>query len=313
MITGLPVAGTGGRPMRAWLGRRPSPTLLVVWFGLVAAAQVVAGVILFRFFVDTARGQRIETIALAANSLGAEHVAGPVNTVLNAISIAAVVAAMVVVGFIALIRRRYALAVVSVVLIAGANLTAELLKRYLVRPDLGIDEARAAAGNSFPSGHTAIAASVAVAFVLVLPPRARGTGAVVGAFYAALLGVATLSAGWHRPSDAVGAYLVVGVWAALSGILLRTTRRRGEWVADNESHRPAVAVLAVAGVVLLALGGVGLHLTDQVASVATDRLSQHRLAMAYGGSAAGIAGVASVMMASVLLTVHRIVPRRRTA
>ena len=127
------------------------------------------------------------------------------------------------------------------VLIAGANLTVELLKRYLDRPNLGIDPERAGAGNSFPSGHTAIAASVAVAFVLVLPPKARGAGAVIGTFYAALVGVFTMSAGWHRPSDAVGALLIVGVWAALAGILLRVLRRArrpggGHGVAQDRRH-----------------------------------------------------------------------------
>lgn len=290
--------------------RRSHPALLVGWFVFVAAVQVAAIVALFGFFVRTSRGQLIETAALASNSLGADRIGGAVNTVLNAISVVAVVIAMIVVGFIALARRRLALAVVSVLLIGGANLTVELLKRYLVRPDLGIDEARAAAGNSFPSGHTAIAASVAVALVLVLPPRARGAGAVVGSLYAALVGVATLSAGWHRPSDAIASYLVVGVWAALGGILLRTVRQRRERVADDESHKVGYLILGIGGVVLLGLAAIGLHLTDQVASGAIDQLSDRRLATAYAGSAAGIVGAASLMMALVLLTVHRIVPRR---
>ena len=44
----------------------------------------------------------------------------------------------------------------------------------IYRPDLGVDPERAAAGNSLPSGHTTIAASVAVALVLVVPSKARG-------------------------------------------------------------------------------------------------------------------------------------------
>jgi membrane-associated phospholipid phosphatase len=292
------------------VSRRPSPTLLVGWLSSLALGQIVAFVVLFLFFVRSTRGQLIDTIALASNTLGANRLGGPVNTVLDAISIVAVVIAMFVVGFIALIRRRVALAVTSIVLIGGANISAELLKRWLVRPDLGIDEARAAAGNSFPSGHTTIAASVAVAFVLVLPPRARGVGAVVGAVYAALVGVATMSAGWHRPSDAVAAFLVVGVWAALAGMLLRVLRRRGDRVVGAESHKVAGLVLVGMAVTMLMIGVIGLHLTDQAASLAGEQVSRRRLAVAYGGSAAGILGAASLMMTLVLLTVHRVVPRR---
>src|SRR5207245_1071112 len=101
-------------------------------------------------------------------------------------------------------------AVGAVLLIVGANLTTQLLKSVLVRPVLGIDPERAAAGNSLPSGHTTIAASVAVAVLLVVPAAVRGVSAVVGAVLTAAAGVATLSAGWHRSSDAVAALLVVG-------------------------------------------------------------------------------------------------------
>jgi membrane-associated phospholipid phosphatase len=283
--------------------------LLSVLLFAIAAAETAAFVVIFRLFVLTSRGQRLDTIALASNTLGAARLGRPLNTVLDAISIAAVVAVMVVVGFIALIRRRIALAVTSIVLIGGANLSAELLKRYLERPNLGIDEARAAAGNSLPSGHTAIAFSAAVAFVLVLPPRLRGVGAVIGSFYAAIVGIATLSAGWHRPSDAVAAFLVVGVWAALAGVLLRFLRRRGEKVVDAESHKAAGLTLSAIGIVTLAIAVVGLRYADML-HVPSNGLTEHEKAVAYGGSAAGIIAAACLTMAIILLTVHRVVPRR---
>lgn len=290
--------------------RRPHPILLSsILFG-AALAQAVALVVIYRFFVLTEHGQRLDTIALSSNGLAADHLGHPINVLLNAISIVAVAAAAAVVGFIALVRRRVALAVTSIVLIAGANLTAELMKKYLHRPDLGIDEARAAAGNSFPSGHTAIAMSVVVALVLVLPPRVRGAGAIIGAIYAAAIGVATLSAGWHRPSDAVGAILVVGVWAALAGILLRYLRRRRERVVEAESHKVAWWTMAALGTVAFIVAAVGLRLTNDVIGAANDVLSQKRQVVAYLGSGAGILATASFVMAIVVLTVHHVVPHR---
>jgi membrane-associated phospholipid phosphatase len=281
-------------------------TLLIV----IAVAESALFVGVYRFFVLTSRGQWLDTIALASNTLGESRLQHPVNTVLDAISLVAVGVAACVVGFIALIRRRIALAVTSVVLIAGANATSELLKRMLDRPDLGIDEARAAAGNSFPSGHTTIAASVAVAFVLVLPPTMRGAGAVIGSLYAAVVGIATLSAGWHRPSDAIGAFLIVGVWAALAGVMLRTLRHRGERVIEAESHKTAGRILWIMGVLTLAVAIFGLWHTNGVVGLSVDSLSRRTRAIAYGGGAAGIVAASTLMMALILSTVHRIVPRR---
>jgi membrane-associated phospholipid phosphatase len=276
---------------------------------VIAAVETAIMVVLFELFTLTRDGQLVETIALASNTLGAVRIGRPVNHVLDAISIVTVVIAMAVISFIAVIRKRFALAVTTVVLIGGANLSAELLKSYLVRPDLGIDEARAAAGNSFPSGHTAIAASVVVAFMMVLPPRLRGIGAVVGSLYAAVVGIATLSAGWHRPSDAVASFLLVGVWAALAGVLLRFLRRRDETVVDAESHKAAGVTLWVLGLVMLVFAAIGLWETHMFADP-EGLLSRHDREIAYAGSAAGIVAAACLMMAVILLTVHRIVPRR---
>jgi membrane-associated phospholipid phosphatase len=289
---------------------RRSPALLATLLIVVAVAETVLFVGLFRLFVLTARGQGLDTIALASNTLGADRLGRPVNTVLDAISLVAVIIAACVVGFIAVIRRRFALAATSIVLIVGANGTSELLKRVLVRPDLGIDEARAAAGNSFPSGHTTIAASVVVAFVLVLPPATRGVGAVIGCLYATIVGIATMSAGWHRPSDAVGSFLIVGIWAALAGVLLRILRHRGERVIEAESHRTAGVILWILGAVALVVAVLGLWQTNDVVNVPIDQLGDRAKAIAYTGSAAGILAASALMMAVIVMTVHRVVPRR---
>ena len=289
---------------------RRSPVFLSTALIVIAVVETALFVALFQFFALTVRGQALDTIALASNSLGQGRLGHPVNTVLDAISLVAVVIAACVVVFIALIRQRFALAVTSVVLIGGANLTTELLKHYLVRPNLGIDEARAAAGNSFPSGHTTIAASAMVAFVLVLPPTLRGVGAVIGSLYGAIVGVATLSAGWHRPSDAIGAFLIVGVWAALAGVLLRFLRRRGEKVAEAEAHKTAGLILSAMGTVALVLAAIALWRTNREIDLPIAQLGNHAREVAYGGSAAGILAASCLMMAMILATVHRIVPQR---
>lgn len=281
----------------------------LLWLLSLAAVQAAAVVALWRFSVYTQHGQVLDTIALAGNSIGRQRIDELVGGVLNAMSVVSLALATAVIGFIALIRGRVLLAVVATLLIVGANVTTQALKYLIVRPDLGVDAARAAAGNSLPSGHTAVAASVAIALVLVLPSKVRALGALIGVGYMALAGVATLSAGWHRPSDAIAAFLVVGAWAAVAGTLLVASRPEA-FDEPQPAHRLAVAVLAVVGAALLAVAVVALGLTEQVTDVPIRQLSQSRLFAAYAGGAAGIAGAAAVVMAAVLTTVHRVVPRR---
>jgi membrane-associated phospholipid phosphatase len=280
------------------------------WQLIVGACCAVAFVVLARFFVLTEHGQKLDTVALTGNSIGRARIDELINTVLNAMSLVSVAIATAVLAFIALIRRRRGLALMVLLLIAGANATTQLLKQVIDRPNLGVDIERAAAGNSLPSGHTTVAASVAVALVLVLPPRTRAVGAVLAAGYAALAGVATLSAGWHRPSDAMAALLVVGGWTAAVSFILVLVQRREDFVRSGDAHPVVTVVLVLAGVALLGAAAVAVALTDQVRDLDPAELSRRRLFAAYAGGAAGIAGTAALLIGLLLLTVHRVVPQR---
>lgn len=288
--------------------KRPVTWGLVGWLLAAAAGQIAAFEVVRRVFVTSRRGQLLDTAALTGNSIGQRHIDSLVDYVLSAMTVLSLAAAILVIGFIALMRRRALLAAAATLLIVGANVTTQLLKYGIERPELGIDMARAGAGNSLPSGHTTVAASVAVALVLVLPAQVRGLAALVGAGYAALAGVATLSAGWHRPSDAVAAMLVVGVWAAIAGLLLATANHRDRArAAPATPHRVALVTLFVAGSALLTVAAAAMAMTDQVP---LEWLSRRRLFAAYAGGAAGIAGTAGMVMAIVLATVHLVVPPR---
>ncbi|SCE94269.1 PAP2 superfamily protein [Micromonospora viridifaciens] len=282
-----------------------------VWLVVLAMAQAAALLLLWRFAVHTSLGQWIDTAALTGNRIGQDRIDGPVNRILNAMSVVSLLAATAVIGFIALIRNRKTLAVTATLLIAGANVSTQLLKHYLTRPDLGIDPERAAAGNSLPSGHTTVAASVAVALILVLPPKVRVLGAFLGAGYAAAAGVATLSAGWHRPSDAVAAYLLVGVWTAVAGLLLLFFQRQRATSSAADAHRAAAAVLGLGGALALVAAGLALVWLARLADIPADELARRPLFIGYAGSAAGIAGTIAVLTALVLAVVHRLVPRHK--
>lgn len=288
------------------------------WLLLLAAVQATAFGLIWRLFVRTEPGQSLDTIALTGNTIGRRHIEGLVSSVLNAMTIAALVFTAVVIGVIALVRGRAALAAVVTLFIVGTNVTVQALKHVIDRPDFGVDPQRAAAGNSLPSGHTAVAAAFAIALVLVLPPRLRGAGAVFGAGYTALAGVATLSQGWHRPSDSVAAILVAGAWAAVAGVLLILLQRpTGSFGSPGSSaarygdkHPLASRALLTCAAGLLAIAAVTLALTGDVVSIPPNELSRRYLLTAYAGSAGGIAGTACLVMSQVVAMANRVVPER---
>jgi membrane-associated phospholipid phosphatase len=282
---------------------------LAGWFVILGAGCVAAFLALVHFFVRTERGQWIEWIALTGNSIGQARIDDLVATVLNAMSVVSLAIAAAMVAFIALVRGRRALALAVLLLIAGANLTTQVAKAMITRPYLGVDIERAAAGNSLPSGHTTVAASVAVALVLVLPPRVRTIGAFCAAGYTALAGAATMSAGWHRPSDAMAALLIVCGWTAAVSILLLLARRHDDYVNKRDAHRVAAGLLVLAGILLLVLAVAAMELTE-IRDIDPTELGRRRLFAAYAGGAAGISGTASLLMGLTLLTVHRVVPQR---
>jgi membrane-associated phospholipid phosphatase len=289
--------------MRGW------PIWLALWLLLLAGVEAAGFMAVWHFFVDNVHGQQLDFVAISGNSIGRVRLATLVHNTLNGISIVSLTAATIAIGFIALARRRVALAVGVLLLIGGANATTQLLKTLIYRPDLGVDPERAAAGNSLPSGHTTIAASVAVALVMVVPAKARGPAALLGAVFTSLAGVATLSAGWHRPSDAVAALLIVGSWAAVAGLFIVLAQRRRGDVSYGPSSRYTTTFLSLVSLGLLLGAVLCLRLTDDVLTRAVDDLSRRRLFVAYAGGALGIAGTAGLMIAAVLSTIHRVVPR----
>jgi membrane-associated phospholipid phosphatase len=135
-------------------------------------------------------------------------------------------------------RRREVLA--ALVVVAGANLTTQLLK-------VALEHARHRAfehgielpwPNSFPSGHTTAAASIAVALLLVVPAAHRLVAASAGAALTAVVGLAVVILGWHYPSDVLGGLLVVGAWGFAALAWLRLQAGRGHASGTHEHRRP---------------------------------------------------------------------------
>jgi membrane-associated phospholipid phosphatase len=122
-----------------------------------------------------------------------------------------ILAGALVLGAVAAGRRRAGLA--AAVLLAGANVTTELLKPLLaVQRPYPADHYMDAA--AWPSGHTTAVVSLLLALVIVLPARLRAPAALLGGAIALVALGSIVLLGWHYPSDVLGGVLVASAWAA---------------------------------------------------------------------------------------------------
>jgi len=282
----------GGRPAPAHVpGLRPRLRPRIV-AGVVAVLALWGVWATWDTFVVSGRGQRADQLALegAANGKGvlwelAEPVLGVVSNTFVGLGLAVAV-------ILALARGRWWLAAQVAILVAGSNLSTQVIKVILDRPPL-LDVARADI-NTLPSGHTTVAASVAAGLLIAVPRRWRPVVAVAGAAYTAATGVSTLIGQWHRPSDVVAAVLVVlawsvGVCALSSSSSLDEPRHGGE---PGSSTAVGLLLVGAVGTGILAVGALasvgGYHWALPLGSDLT----------AYMG---GMLGVVAVTLASFAL------------
>lgn len=296
------------RPARAAVASRTGMAL-----GVLTAVLAGAGVwFTWRVFVATAEGQRVDQAAMDGAQFGRTRLWQIAEPVLEVVSIPALGLVLVAAMTLAVLRRRWMLALQIAVLVVGANLSTQLLK-YLVldRPDLGVTYHLP---NALPSGHTTAAASVAVAAILVVPPRVRPYATVVGAAYAGLTGVSTLIGQWHRPSDVVAGLLVVLAWCGVATALSALGRRSEARVRDGAGE-PArrfptpTLVVVVAGYLVTLLAGAAAWSAMVETRNAGSLDGRTELLTAYVGGALGVLATTGFVFATVL--VLRVLARPR--
>ena len=195
------------------LTARRDTTASAVTAALLGALTLV---VLVRLALQSQRGQAWDDSAMRT-VMGGRDTRLTVLSLLGYVGIGAIVAVVAACVVVSILRGRIALAVGAVVVIAGSNVTTQVLKHTLLdRPDLGLGTL-----NSLPSGHTTVVASAVGAALLVAPAMSRPVIAVAGGFATALTGASTVVAGWHRPSDVIAALAVSLVWTAGVAVFLR--------------------------------------------------------------------------------------------
>jgi membrane-associated phospholipid phosphatase len=244
-------------PARKWRSLVLPVTVTGVCGGLFA--------LVYFFAVRTIGGRLVGDAALRfAISIG-PGVNGMVDGVLDVISVASLLGSVAVIAVIALIRLRRGMGLAAIALMAGANVSAQLLKEFVLpRPDLGLHEIAPATLNSLPSGHSTAAFSAVVALLFVVPARLRVATAAAGVIYGCVTAVATMLAGWHRAADSMAAFLLVGVWVGLVSVAVVLL---GESPAGKPRSGPAwrpgpKLAAAIAGLLTAGLALVLLLATD---------------------------------------------------
>ncbi|WP_250002637.1 phosphatase PAP2 family protein [Actinoplanes sp. M2I2] len=247
----------------------------------VAVLATLAVVALYEVAVRSTMGQRVDTLVMRGADVHHPRVVEVLERTLNGTTLVSLVLVCLFAAVFGALRRRLDLAVGAALLVIGANGTTQLLKTQLPRPDLD----GTAMANSFPSGHTTAAASVAFAVILVLPQALRGMVALVGFGYVTVIAVATVWAEWHRPSDTLAALLVTLAWGAFAVFVIRLRTP----VETRAASRVVSMPLLVFGAVAAAAGLLGL------AAVA---LSEGAMPDLVSGRFAFLAGSAAITAAA---------------
>jgi membrane-associated phospholipid phosphatase len=234
----------------------------------LAALGVLAGVaaaVVGAVAIRTQTGQRIDDAGRGGvSAFDAPGVFRATSGLLDTISVASLALLGAGIVVVALLRGRPRLAVAAGVVLLGANVTTQVVKDSVDRPDLVYGWWTEP--GAFPSGHTTVAMSLAMALMIVVPPGLRWMAAAGGCAYAAGVGIAVLALDWHRPSEVLGAYLVVASW---TGLVMAVLTLAGEDPAREPGRLGRVATLVA--------GGVGAAFAVVVAVAAARRLDLHQL------------------------------------
>jgi membrane-associated phospholipid phosphatase len=208
---------------------------------------------------------------------------------------------------IALLRRRWWVALAIVAILLGANFTTQLLK-----PLIAVQRPFSLPGSnvpplpaSWPSGHATAAMSLALCCVLAVPPRLRPALAALGAAFAVAVSYSFLSLEWHYPSDVLGGFLVAGIWTLLGAAAVFTAHAHRAPLAAPRSPPQRISIREALGPPSAALlGAVGLGLLVVIARP-HEVVSYAHLHKTFVVGAAGIGALGLALATGVVLALRR--------
>jgi membrane-associated phospholipid phosphatase len=241
---------------------------------------------------------------------GVEHRINQIAMLGNPAQVGIIAALLAAVG---LVRGRPRLSLAVIALLGATSVSSQLLKALLAYPRYdGVVDGAHVSPAAFPSGHATAAMSLALAAVLVAPPRARPFAAVLGGAFALCLAFCIVILGWHFPSDVVGGFLLATGWSLVIAAGLRSANERwperaGRTRAGAALQRgvDGVATFGTAALVfLLLVTGVIVAVTLVITrpSELMDFADEHTALVAVGGA---IAFAAVALLGGVTAALRR--------
>jgi membrane-associated phospholipid phosphatase len=230
---------------------RPRPASDGVIAARVSGAAAVLALALYALFVGTSAGRELDGWVVRHGLEGlpdraAEHVTALLNPATLALALLAVI-------WVAYRYGRLGDGIRAALLIPASAGLARALEALLGGLDpLGGESQRLLLGNWFyPSGHSAVAMSLALAALLVAPARRRPAVAFWGGVWASILGYLTFAEGFHHhPSDVVGGFLIA---LALASIAVVGRHERDQGVTSRGRGMTARVVKVLAAIVAASL------------------------------------------------------------
>jgi membrane-associated phospholipid phosphatase len=224
--------------------------------GMIWGLAVCAVVFVLCYFavVNTPWGHALDDGA----SLGRKMLNPKIVTlnarVLDLVTGGAVLAAAGILLLIAIARRCTLIGVIAVTGFGSAVVGAEVFKetlpwRTLIREDRLLEITVRVA--SYPSGHTTIGTAFALGLLLVSSARWRPWLGIAAGGLSSLFAAGVLFAGWHRPSDAIGALAWSGCCMNLAALIAIRLRGHSSIPIANAEH----AVFGSIGFGILVVAG----------------------------------------------------------
>lgn len=132
-------------------------------------------------------------------------------------------------------RRR---ALFALALVAGTAIIVQILKLILEHPRYELAHGPQTGwfpfATSFPSGNSAGALSIALAFLFVVPRQWRQPTLFIGIGFTLVVSIGLLALNYHYPSDVLGGWLVAAGWC-FALLALTTSNIDSHRIVEEES------------------------------------------------------------------------------
>jgi len=195
--------------------RHPSLTMPLIIAAVVTALVMGAGFLITADPGWSAAEQSAIGAVQSAGGIGADVAASAISALFGPVGAPLVVLIIATAGY--LLTRSWQVVARAVTVLGVPWVIAEVMKEIVrrPRPGAGIDGSSVVPATfSFPSGHTAFAAAVGCAVVLVLVTgRARAIAIAAAAVIALATGWSRVYLGVHFPTDVIASTILIPVLA----------------------------------------------------------------------------------------------------